>query len=238
MMRSAFTAFVLFGTAALLTAQPPKEAPKDPPKEAPKEAPKAAPKDDEFSPAAKEAVTRYGVNPRVKAYPQLTPKDTLRSAVAAIDKSDFAYIAAHLLEPKSIDRIVAERGKSYEVDALAELVRARDAQKADPVRFPPEVRLPGDGPAFTALVVARARERAFRQLAKDLEQKLADDPLAVKDMRRVLRAENPYSVTDPTATASLPEVKGRALYFTKLDGRWFLENRQVEEAAPAPKKEP
>lgn len=236
-MRCAFTAFVLLGAAALLSGQPPK----DPPKEAPKEAPKAAPKDDEFTPAAKEAVTRYGVNPRTKAYPQLSPKDALRSAVAAIDKSDYAYIAAHLMDPKYIDRVVAERGKAYEADALAELVRVRDAQKADPIRFPPENRLPGDGPAFAALVVGRARERAFRELVRDLQQKLTDDPLAVKDMRRILRAENPYSVTDPTATASLPEVKGRALYFTKVEGRWFLENRQVDEAAPpapAPKKEP
>ena len=238
MMRCAFTAFVLLGAAALLSGQPPK----DPPKEAPKEAPKAAPKDDDFSPAAKEAVTRYGVNPRVKAYPQLSPKDTLRSAVGAIDKSDYAYIAAHLMDPKYIDRIVAERGKSYEADAQTELVGLRDTQTANPSRFSPETRLPADGPAFTALVVGRARERAFKQLVKDLQQKLTDDPLAVKDMRRILRAENPYSVTDPTATASLPEVKGRALYFTKFDGRWFLENRQVDEAAPAPapapKKEP
>ena len=233
-MRSVFAALALLGGAALTPGQPPKDPPKEAPKDVPKEAPKAAPKDDDFVPAAKEAVTRYGVNPRVKAFPQATPKDTLRSAVAAIDRADFAYLAAHLLDPKYIDAAVAERGKQYEPDAAAELTRLRDAQRASPDKFPPETRLPFDSAAFDAVVVARARERAFKQLAKDLGQKLTDDPLAVKDMRRILRAENPYAVAAPTATATVPEVKGRALYFKQIDARWFLENRQTEE----PKKEP
>lgn len=229
-MRSAFAALVLLGAAALIHGQPPKEAPKEPPKEAPKE----PPKDEEFAPRPREAVPRYGVNPRVKAYPQTTPREALKSAVAAIEKGEFAYLAAHLLDPKFIDDLVAERAKPLEAGVAAEFVRLRDFQRANPSRVADEDRVPQDGPAFTALVTARARERTFRQVARELEQKLSDDPQPLKEMRRVLRAPSPFAEADPVATATLPEIKGRTLYFKRVGDRWFLENRSADE----PKKEP
>ena len=97
----------------------------------------------------------------------------------------------------------------------------------------PENRVPLDGRSFAALITTRARERAFRQVAKDLEQKLSDDPTGVKEMRRVLR-DGAFADADPVATATHAEIKGRALYFRKIGERWFLENRNTEE----PKKEP
>lgn len=224
-MRSAFAALVLFGTTALLvSAQPPKEAPKGAPKEVPK---------DEDYVAPKEVLPRYGVNPRLKAYPQTSPKDVLRSAVAAIDKGDLAYLAAHLIDSKFVDAEVTERAKPLEAGAAAELVRIRDAQRSNP-NVAREDRIPPDGPAFKALVTTRAREQAFRSLVKELELKLSEDPQAVKEMRKILRAPSPFAEADPVATATLPEIKGRTLYFKKVDGRWFLENRRAEE----PKKEP
>src|SRR5436190_658029 len=84
----ASAALVLFGSAVLMAAQPPKEAPKEAPKEPPK---KEVPKD-ELEPV-KDLGPRYGVNPRVKAYPQSTPKEALRSALAAIEKVDYSYLA-------------------------------------------------------------------------------------------------------------------------------------------------
>ena len=88
-MRIAFAALVLLGSAAL-AAQPPKEPPKVPGKEPPKEQPKEPPpKDDEFVPTPKEAQPRYGVKPRVKQYPQDTPKTALKSAYAAIEAPAF-----------------------------------------------------------------------------------------------------------------------------------------------------
>jgi hypothetical protein len=236
-MRSAFAALVILGVAALTAAQPPKEAPKEPPKEPPKEAPKEPPKKDvpkDESEPVKDLGPRYGVNPRVKAYPQATPKEALRSALLAIERVDYSYLAAQLLDPALVDKEVGERAKSFELDALAELTRLRDFQRANPGRVMPEERLPLDAKSFGALVLARAREQALRQLAKDLEQKLTDDPVSVKEMRRILRHENAFNVADPIATATHPDVKGRTLYFKKIGERWFLENRNTEE----PKKEP
>jgi hypothetical protein len=62
---------------------------------------------------------------------------------------------------------------------------------------------------------------------------LTDDPQAVKEMRRMLR-DGVFADADPAATATHPEVKGRALYFRRVADRWFLENRNSDE----PKKEP
>jgi hypothetical protein len=230
-MRPAFAALILFSAAALLHGQPPKE----PPKEAPKEPPKVAPKEDpDYVSAPKEVQPRYSVKPRLKAYPQSSPKETLRSAVAAIDRADYLYLAAHLLDPKFVDTAVAERAGPLEREVAAELLRARDAQRPNLNAIAPEERIPYDPTAFAALVTARARERMFRQLTKELEQKLAEDPQAMKEMRRILRAPNPFAEADPVATATLPEIKGRALYFKKIGDRWFLENRNTDE----PKKEP
>ena len=224
-MRSACAALVLFGVSALLTAQPPKEPPKDP-----KGAPKEALKDDEIVPA-KPPGPRYGVKPRIKAYPQGTPKEALRSALSAIDTSDYAYLTAHLLDPKFVDAVIAERARALEPDARAELARARDAQRPNINSIPAEDRIPYEPSAFAALVTERARERTFRQLTKELEQKLTDDPQALKDMRRILRKFPEGNA----ATVALPEVKGRVLYFQQIGDRWFLENRSAPEE---PKKEP
>lgn len=228
-MRSAFAALVLFGMSALLAAQPPKEPPKEPPKD-PKGAPKEAPKDDEVVPP-KPPGPRYGVKPRLKAYPQSTPKEALRSALSAIDTSDYSYLTAHLLDPKFVDGVIAERAGPLEPTVRAELVQARDAQRPNINNIAVEDRIPYEPNAFAALVTERARERVFRQLIKELEQKLAEDAHALKDMRRILRK---FPEGD-AATVTLPEIKGRVLYFQKIGDRWFLDNRSAPEE---PKKEP
>lgn len=228
-MRLAFAALIMVGAAALISGQPPKDPP-------PKGAPPKGGKDDEYVPP-KAAAPRYGVNPRVKAFPQSTPKETLRSALEAIEKAEYAYLAAHLLDATVVDAAVAERARQFEDVATKELTRLRDIQQANPQKFPPETRLPLGGDAFAVQVNARARDLAFQRVAKDLEQKLSQDPLSVKDMRRILYARSPFNVGNTDATASSDDVKGRVLYFKKVEDRWFLENRSEPEAA-APKKEP
>jgi hypothetical protein len=212
-MRPALGAVLLLGAAALGGAQP-------------------------MPPPAKEAegaepVPRYGVSPRVKAYPQNTPKAALRSVLTAIDKGEYAYLAAQLLDPKFVDDAAAERAKAFEAGAEAELTRLRDYQRANRDKVADEDRVPLDGPGFRALVAARAHDRGFKQLARDVERKLTDDPQAVRDFRRVLR-DGAFADADATASATHPDLKGKTLFFKKLGARWFLENRQAEE----PKKEP
>ena len=181
-----------------------------------------------FAQRAKEPERRYAVNPRVKAYPQTTPKEALRSAIAAIEDKDYPYLVAHLLDPKFVDDAVNERAKLFEGGAELELAQLRDFQRANSDRFAPEDRVPLDPKAFRAAAALKAHDYAFKQLVKDIKQKLANDPQVVKDFRHILSSGS-FAVTDPTAAATHPAVKGRTLYFNKLEDRWFLENRQAEE---------
>ena len=213
-MRTAFAAAVLFGAAALAHAQPPKDPPPEP------------------VPAAKDG-SRYGVKVRVKQYPQPTPKQALRSVLEAVEAADYTYLVGQLLDPKFVDDAVAERAKLLQADAEAELAQLRDYQRANPSRVAVEDRVPLDPVGFRARAAVKARDRGFRQLLRDVQQKLTDDPQAVKDIRRVV-LDGSFADADPAATGTHPEVKGRTLYFKKVGDRWYLENRQADE----PKKDP
>jgi hypothetical protein len=175
---------------------------------------------------------RYGINPRVKSYPQDTPKAVLKSVVAAIENADYSYLVAQLLEPRFVDDGVADRGRPFEAGAEADLTRLRDYQRANANTIALEDKLPTDPQEFRALVVTRARTRGFKVFVREIEQKLTDDPQVVKDFRRVLR-DTPFPNAETAIAVTHPDLKGRSLYFKKIGTRWFLENRQVEE-----KKEP
>jgi hypothetical protein len=203
-MRTAFAVILLLSSAALTDAQPPKEL-----------------------------QPRYGVKVRLKQYPQNTPKATLKSAVAAIEESDYAYLVGQLLDPKFVDDAIAERIKIFEPAILRQMAELRDYQRANPNKFAPEDRLPLDAASFNALVYTKAREQAFTQLVKDVTQKLTDDPQSVKDIRQILR-DGSFADADPVASATHTDVKNRSLFFKRIGERWYLENRQTEE----PKKEP
>jgi hypothetical protein len=181
-----------------------------------------------FAQPPKDPEPRYGIKPRLKQSPQSTPKEALSSTLVAIEKADYAYLAAHLLDPKFVDDAVTDRMKLFDAQAEKDLARLRDFQIANPDKVSRENRIPLDPAAFRSAVAARARDRAFKQLQRDLEQKLTDDPQVVKDFRRLYR-----DGTFTEVSATHPEIKHRTLYFKQIDGRWFLENRQTEE-----KKEP
>lgn len=202
-MRTAFAAVLLFGVTGLISAQP-----------------------------AKEAEPRYNVKPRLKQYSQTSPKEVLKSAIAAIENADYTYLVAQLLDPKFVDDAVVEQTKLFEGGTELELARLRDYQRANPDKFAPEDRVPLDPKAFREMAALKARDYAFKQLVKDVRQKLTDDPQTVKDFRRILRGGS-FVDASPAGAATHPDIKGRALYFKKIDTRWYLENRQTEE-----KKEP
>jgi len=228
-MRTLFAAAVLLGAAALVPAQPPKDPPKDPPKAAPKD----PPPDRDPDAVTKDPGPRYGVKTRLKQYTQATPKEALKSALAAVEAADYTYLVTQLLDPKFVDAAVADRAKLFEPEAEAELAQLRDFQRANRDRIAPQDRVPLDPVGLRALAAVRATERGYKRLVRDIEQKLLDDPQTIKEFRRILR-DGTFTEADPVASAAHPDVKGRTLYFKKIGDRWFLENRQVEE----PKKEP
>src|SRR4051812_46271331 len=46
---------------------------------------------------------RYGQTFSPKAFPQGTAREVVASAIAAAEKGEFAYLAAHLLDPAFVD---------------------------------------------------------------------------------------------------------------------------------------
>jgi hypothetical protein len=164
----------------------------------------------------------------VKAYPQATPREALRSALAAAEAGDYPYLVAQLLDPKFVDAAVAERAKAFEGGAEIELAKLRDFQRANTDKIAREDRVPQDPKEFRALAAAKARDLGFRQLVRDITRKLAEDPQAIKELGRILR-DGSFAPAEAAATATHPDVKTRTLFFKNVDGRWFLENRQAEE---------
>jgi hypothetical protein len=73
---------------------------------------------------------------------------------------------------------------------------------------------------------------SFETVVQETTAKLADNPDAVKELRRFLK-EGEWDAGDTTASASLKDVKNRRVYLRKVENRWFLENRQE----PKPGKE-
>jgi hypothetical protein len=180
----------------------------------------------------KEPEPRYGVAAKLKIYPQTTAKKALESAIDACDKGDYAYLLAHLLDPGFVEVRLTERAKQFEAQVEIDLSRLRDFQYANPDRFKPEDRLPLDKKKFAAVIVEQSRERAFKQLIRDVEQKLRDDPQSLKDMKKILRGT--FTDEGGGVKAVNPTVKDSALYFKKIGDRWYIENRQADDA----KKEP
>ena len=183
---------------------------------------------------ATEVPPRYGVQFRPKGYTQTTPRDALESVIAAVDKADYSYLVAHLLDPAFVDARVAERAKQVEPAVESELKTLRDFQKQNLDKVPVEARVPDDMAKLRAMIDDQARTRAFRQLVRDLQEKLTDDPEVMKDLRRFYRTGT-VSDAGTTAKVALPEIKDRAVYLKKVGERWFVENRQSEEKAPEPK---
>jgi hypothetical protein len=207
MRRPTLAAVALFGAVALASAQ---------------DAPKAT-----------DAPPRFGLPVRPKTFPQATAKDALRSAIEAAEKNEYPYLVAHLMDPQFVDARLADRAKQLEPVVEVELARLRDYQKANPDSVARENRVPDDPAQFRAYAAREARTRAFRQLVRDATDKLTDDPQSLKDLRRFLR-EGTFTEVPGGVRVTLTDVKERSVFLRQVGDRWFVENRQAEEA----KKEP
>lgn len=211
-MRSPFALLVLLGAATLARTQEPVASPTG------------------------EPVPRFGVLPRVKTYAQDTPRKALASVIEAAEKNEFPYLVAHLLDPAFVDTRLTERAKQFEGDVAAEFARLRDAQQKNPGAVSADARIPVEPAQFRAAVTAETRARAFKQLVRDVQDKLTDDPEAIKELRRFFR-QGAFSDGDAAVRVGLPDVKDRAVFLRKVGDRWFVENRQVDDKAPDPKKD-
>lgn len=168
--------------------------------------------------AQDEIPARFDVLPNLDTYPQASPQQALQSALTAMQRDRYDYLVAHLLDPEFVDGRL-NGNQSYFERVAGEQIAATAAGAA----------LRG------AELETRIRTVALRlnvqDLIRQIQRKLADQPDYLRDLNRFAR-DGQFLAAGETATATLPDVKDRALYFKKVGNRWFLENRKDQKPAP------
>lgn len=69
----------------------------------------------------------------------------------------------------------------------------------------------------------------FDALVREAQAKLAADPGIMKRLRSFLQ-DGEWSVQDVTASSRVKDIPAQ-VYFRKLDGRWFFDNRKTQPPA-------
>ena len=164
---------------------------------------------------------RFGVLHNPDLYKQDTPQDALVAALGAIDRQRYDYLVAHLLDPEWVDARMAANRPYFDRVAGEQIVSGPGGAALR-------------GPELDARVREVSTRLNFQRLTADVRRKLDDEPDNVKYLRRFARVGE-VQVAGETARGTLKDAPDRAVYFKKVSGRWFVENRK-DEAAPPPKE--
>ncbi len=160
---------------------------------------------------------RFDVLHNSEFYRQDTPQETLKSVVGAIGRDRYDYVIAHLLEPSYVNaRLLATQSYFERIasEQVAETAGGRLLQ----------------GTELQARIQQVGISLNVKELASQMRLKIGEEPDNLKDLKRFAR-EGLFMDTGDTATATLKDIKDRALYFKKVQGRWFLENRKEDKPA-------
>jgi hypothetical protein len=101
-------------------------------------------------------------------------------------------------------------------EALASVLKAADAGKFD------YLAAQLADPAFIDDRVKSVLAGSFAEQVKDTRARL--DPPALKQLHRFLD-EGEWTTDDASASVRLKDLTDRAVFFRKIDGRWYLEHR-------------
>jgi hypothetical protein len=157
---------------------------------------------------------RFDVIHNPEVYFQDTPQRTLSSVLDALGRDRYDYVVAHLLDPAFVDARLGATQAYFErvaADQMAQTVAASALRAAD----------------LDARVRTVGLKLNVQDFIRQIRRKLADEPENLRDLRRFAR-DGQFQTAGETATATLPDVKDRALYFKKVGDRWFLENRRED----------
>jgi hypothetical protein len=66
----------------------------------------------------------------------------------------------------------------------------------------------------------------FDGYVKLVRDRLTGDPESVRELRR-FASEGEFNESGDSATVTVKEIKGRRVFLRKVNGRWFLEDRQT-----------
>lgn len=103
-------------------------------------------------------------------------------------------------------------------EALTSVLKALQAKKVD--YLVAQLSEPG----FVDQRIKSVHDGKFEEMVKEVTAKLLDDSDTVPQLRKFLK-DGEWEEGDDTAFAKLKDSKDR-VFFRKLEGRWFLENRK------------
>ena len=180
----------------------------------------------------------FGIPAKPKSYPQDTAKKALASASRSHQQGATRAISSPICSIAGfVESRISDRANQFAPTIEFELVKSSEFQQIrNPDGIAPKTAFQLILCGFSALVIERSRERAFRQLVRDVEDKMLNDPVALKQMKQILRGGTIAEEPNGGARATHPDVKDRAVFLKKLGDRWFLENRQEEAPMKAPRK--
>jgi hypothetical protein len=168
--------------------------------------------------AGQDVAPRFEVLYNADLYHQETPQETLAAVLIALGRDRFDYLAAHLLDPEFVNAQLATTQAYFQRVAGEQIVSTAAGAALRPADL--EIRVKE--------VATRAN---FKSLTAQIALKMLDEPDNFKELKRFAR-EGQFQVAGETATVTLKDVKDKALYFKKVNNRWFMENRKEEAAAP------
>ena len=164
-----------------------------------------------------DVLPRFDILHSPDLYKQDTPQNTLAAAIVAISRDRYDYFVAHLLDPEFVDARLGTNQTYFERVASEQLggtAAGRVLKEAD----------------FQARVKQIGTRLNVKQLGDQVRTKMGDEPDNLKELKRFAR-EGQFEASGDTAKATLRDVKDRALYFKRSDGRWFIENRKEDRPA-------
>jgi hypothetical protein len=169
--------------------------------------------------AAQDVPPRFDVIYNPDLYKQDTPQETLNAVLGAIARDRYDYVIAHLLDPAFVEARLGTNRAYFERVAAEQIASTGGGAGLK-------------GADLELRIRDVATRLAFKDLGRRIREKLGDEPDNLKDMKRFAR-DGQFQVAGEAATASLKDVKDRAIYFKKANDRWFLENRKEDTAPPA-----
>lgn len=147
-------------------------------------------------------------------YGQRSPREVLAATIAAIERERFDYIVAHLLDPAVVDRWLANNKEHFDRVAAEQVAGSASGALLT-------------GKELQVRIQDISGRLNVRNLASTMRKQAMEDPETLALMKRMVR-DGMYQEAPDVASATLPDVKDRALYFKKIGDRWFLENRRTE----------
>ena len=162
--------------------------------------------------------SRFNVEYNKVNYPQSEAKAAFKSVVKAIDENRHEYLMAQLVDPVFVDARVAEyKALMFPPESLL----AEDEEIAgelDPLLKKRKI--------FAKETNEKNRVKvAFGRLVTETKKHFSEDPILVRELRLFVR-DGEWEEDAEKAVASLKKTTTRKVFLRKLEGRWFMEEKQ------------